>query len=205
LTSNFALKKGRKVINSGKYVFSQLLDFVNRYEFDKCVKRHLGNYRLRELNCWKQFLQLFFGQLTSLNSLQNICLCLKAHKQKFYHLGINQYVSVSTLSRANEKRDWRIFAEFGDYLIQLVRPLYAETPVPGVNIDNEIFALDSTSILCSINLITWAEGKYSRGAVKIHTLLDLSGSISSFILITDGKYHDSNALGVIDFLSMPFI
>ena len=186
-------------MNTGKYVFSQILEFVNKYEFDKCVKRYFGDYRARELNCWNQFLQLFFGQLTSLNSLQNICLCLKAHKRKLYHLGIKQCVNVSTLSRANEKRDWRIFAEFGDYLIKLVRPLYTDYLIPNVDIDNEIFALDSTSISCSINLLTWAKGKYSRGAVKMHTLLDLRGSIPSFILITDGKYHDSNVLDVMDF------
>jgi hypothetical protein len=186
-------------MNSGKYVFSQVLDFVNKYEFDKCVKRYFGNYRVRELNCWNQFIQLFFGQLTSLNSLHDICLCLKAHKGKLYHLGIKQNVVVSTLSRANEKRDWRIFADFGNYLIQLVRPLYADCPIPNLILANEVFALDSTTISVSINLFTWAQGKYSRGAVKMHTLIDLRGSIPEFILITDGKYHDSNVLDVISF------
>lgn len=184
-------------MNSGKYVFSQLLEFVNRYEFDKCVKRYSGNYHVRHLNCWNQFVQLFFGQLTSLNSLQGICLCLKAHKKKLYHLGIKQNVAVSTLSRANEKRDWRIFADFANYLISLVRPLYSNCDIPGVNIDNEVFAIDSTTISVSINLCTWAQGKYSRGAVKMHTLLNLRGSIPEFVLISDGKYHDSNALDII--------
>jgi hypothetical protein len=184
-------------MNSGKYVFSQVLDFVNKYEFDKCVKRYLGNYHIRELNCWNQFVQLFFGQLTSLNSLHDICLCLKAHRGKLYHLGIKQNVVVSTLSRANEKRDWQIFADFGNYLIGLVCPLYADCSIPKVDIDNEVFALDSTTISLSINLFTWAQGKYSRGAVKSHTLLNLRGSIPEFILITDGKYHDSNALDTI--------
>ena len=113
-------------MNIGKYIFAQLLDFVNRYEFDKCVKRYYGNYRVRGLNCWNQFLQMFFGQLTGLNSLRDICTVLKAHKGKLYHLGIKQNVVHTTLSRANEKRDWRIFADFGSYLIQLVRPLYAK-------------------------------------------------------------------------------
>jgi len=122
---------------------------------------------------------------------------MKAHKGKLYHLGIKQNVVVSTLSRANEKRDWQIFADFGNYLIHLVRPLYANCPIPKVDINNEVFALDSTTISLSINLFTWAEGKYSRGAVKVHTLLNLRGSIPEFILITDGKYHDSNALDVI--------
>ena len=184
-------------MNTGKYVFSQLLDFVNKYEFEKCVQRYKGDYRVRGLNCWNQFVQLFFGQLTSLNSLRDICLCLKAHKRKLYHLGIKQNVNQSTLSRANEKRDWRIFADFGEFLIQFIRPLYIDCPVPNVDIDNEIFALDSTTISLSIKLFSWAPGKYSRGAVKIHTLLDLRGSIPSFIHITDGKYHDSNALDVI--------
>lgn len=181
-------------MNSGKYIFSQLLDFVNKYEFEKIVKKYNGNYRVRELNCWNQFIQLFFGQLTNLNSLRDICLCLKAHNSKLYHLGIKNYVSHTTLSRANEKRDWQIFSDFGNHLIELVRPLYKNSEVPNLSIDNELFALDSTTISCSINLLTWAEGKYSRGAVKMHTLLDLRGSIPSFILVTDGKYHDSNVL-----------
>lgn len=183
----------------GKYVFSQVLECVNRYEFDKCVNRYFGDYRVRGLNCWNQFVHLLFGQITSLNSLQSICLCLKAHKNQLYHFGIKQNVVVSTLSRANEKRDWRIFADFGNYLISKVRPLYADNPVPNLNIDNEIYALDSTSISVSINLFTWAEGKYSRGAVKMHTLLNLRGGIPEFIWITDGKCHDSNALDLINF------
>jgi len=184
-------------MNSGKYVFTQLLQFVNKYEFEKCVKQYNGDYRVRDLNCWNQFIQLFFGQLTSRNSLRDICTCLKAHKNKLYHLGIKQNVNQSTLSRANENRDWRIFADFGEYMIHKVRPLYAQSTIPNIDIDNNIFALDSTTISLSIKLFNWAKGKYSRGAVKIHTLLDLRGSIPIFILITDGKYHDSNILDVL--------
>ena len=183
-------------MNSGKYVFAQLLQFINRYEFEKYVSIYNGDYRTRDFNCWNQFIQLFFGQLTSRNSFRDICTCLKAHRNKLYHLGIKQYVNQSTLSRANERRDFRIFADFGNYLIQHVRPMYASEPIPNVDIDNEVFALDSTTISLSLKLFSWAPGKYSRGAVKIHTLLDLRGSIPSFILITDGKYHDSNALDV---------
>lgn len=184
-------------MNSGKYVFRQMLDFVSQYEFNKCVKRYSGNYRVRDFKCWNQFVQLLFGQITSLDSLRSICTCLQAHKGQLYHLGVKQSVDHTTLSRANENRDWRIFADFGEYLIGLVRPLYADSPIPNVNIDNEVFALDSTTISLSINLFTWAEGKYTRGAVKVHTLLNLRGSIPEFILVTDGKYHDSNALDVI--------
>ncbi len=184
-------------MNSGKYVFRQMLDFVNQYEFNKCVKRYSGDYRVRGFKCWNQFVQLLFGQITSLDSLRSICTCLQAHKGQLYHLGVKQNVDHTTLSRANENRDWRIFADFGEYLIGLVRPLYADSPIPNVNIDSEVFALDSTTISLSVNLFTWAEGKYTRGAVKVHTLLNLRGSIPEFILITDGKYHDSNALDII--------
>jgi len=181
-------------MNSGKYVFAQLLQFISSYEFEKCVIRYKGDHRVRELNCWNQFVQLFFGQLTARNSLRDICVCLKAHRNKLYHLGIKQNVNQSTLSRANERRDWRIYADFGEYLIKLVRPLYADCPIPNVDIDNDVFALDSTTISLSIKLFSWAPGKYSRGAIKVHTLLDLRGSIPSFIFITDGKYHDGNIL-----------
>ncbi len=181
-------------MNSGKYVFAQILQFVNKYEFEKCVSRYKGDHRVRDLNCWNQFIQLFFGQLTSRNSLRDICLCLKAHKNKLYHLGIKQNVNQSTLSRANENRDWRIFADFGEYLIKTVRPMYSDNPIPNVDIDKDVFALDSTTVSLRLTLFTWAEGKYSRGAIKIHTMLDLRGSIPTFIFITDGKYHDSNVL-----------
>lgn len=156
-----------------KYVFAQLLQFVNRYEFEKCVKRYNGDYRTRGFNCWNQFIQLFFGQLTSRNSLRDIATCLRAHRNKLYHLGFSGHVNQSSLSRANERRDWRIFADFGQYLIGLVRPMYADIPIPNVNLDNEVFALDSTTISLSLALFRWAPGKYSRGAVKIHALLDL--------------------------------
>jgi hypothetical protein len=185
-------------MNSGKYVFAQIVQFINKYEFEKCVSRYNGDYRVRELNCWNQFVQLFFGQLTSLSSLRDICTCLKAHKNKLYHLGIKQNVNQSTLSRANEKRDWRIFADFGDHLINIVRPLYANTPIPNIDLENDVFALDSTTISLSLKLFSWAPGKYSRGAIKVHTMLDLRGSVPTFIYITDGKYNDSNFLDEID-------
>lgn len=183
-------------MNSGKYVFAQVIQFINRYEFEKIVTKYNGDYRTRDFNCWNQFLQLFFGQLTSRNSLRDICTCLKAHRNKLYHLGIKQHVNQSTLSRANERRDYRIFEEFGMFLINQVRAKYSDEPILNVDIDNEVFALDSTTISLSLKLFSWAPGKYSRGAVKVHTLLDLRGSIPSFILITDGKYHDSNVLDV---------
>jgi hypothetical protein len=184
-------------MNSGKYVFAQVLQYINRYEFEKCAERYDGDYRTRNFNCWNQFIQLFFGQLTSRNSLRDISTCLKAHRNKLYHLGFSGHVNQSSLSRANERRDWRIFADFGQYLVALVRPMYADSPIPNVNLENEVFALDSTTISLSLTLFRWAPGKYSRGAIKIHALLDLRGSIPSFILVSDGKYHDSNVLDLL--------
>lgn len=186
-------------MNSGKYVFAQVLSLVSRWKFDKCVERYNGDFRTRELSCWNQFVQLFFGQLTALNSLRDICLCLKAHTNKLYHLGIKQNVAHTSLSRANESRDWRIFADFGQYLISMVQPLYASEKVPDVYAENQVFALDSTTISLSIKLFAWAFGKYSRGAIKVHTLLDLRGSIPTFVHITHGKYHDSNVLDIMSF------
>jgi hypothetical protein len=186
-------------MHSGKFVFAQVLEFVSRYEFNKCVKRYNGNYHVHELSCWNLFVQLLFGQFAALPSLRSISVCLKAHEHQLYHLGIGRQVDASVLSRANEHRDWRIFADFGNTLIRLVRPLYADCSVPKVELANEIFALDSTTLSVSINLFAWAAGKYSRGAVKMHTLIDLRGSIPEFMFITDGKYHDSNALDVLNF------
>lgn len=175
-------------MNTGKYVFAQVIEFLPRYEFDKLVKKYNGDFHVRDLSCYNLLLHLIFGQLTACNSLRDICLCLKAHQKMLYHLGFRQTVNESSLSRANEKRDYRIYEELGYILIGIVRPMYAKEPVPGVRLPSwEIFAIDSTTISCSIKLITWAFGKYERGAVKMHTMLDLRGSIPTFIHITHGK------------------
>ena len=112
-------------MHSGKFIFSQVLELVNQYEFNKCVKRYNGNRHIRELDCWNLFIQLLFGQLAGLPSLRSISVCLRAHKHQLYHLGIKKWVDSSVLSRANEKRNWKIFADFGNYSIRLVKPLYA--------------------------------------------------------------------------------
>ena len=186
-------------MNSGKYIFSQVVEFIPRYEFDKLVKQYNGDFHTRNLSCYNQLLHLLFGQLTVCNSLRDICLCLKAHQRSLYHLGFRQTVNESSLSRANEKRNYRIYEGLGHVLITMVRPMYAKESVPGVFLpDYEIFALDSTAISCSIKLLTWALGKYSKGAVKMHTLLDLRGSIPAFIHVTHGKWHDSNVLDIME-------
>ena len=185
----------------GKFVFAQIVEFLPRYEFEKCVKRYKGDFHTKSLNSYNHLLQLIFGQITSCTSLRDICLCLKAHQNNLYHLGIRQQVNQSSLSRANEKRDYRIFQDFGYHLIEQVRPLFAKERTPLIDLDETIFALDSTSISVSINLAAWASGKYSRGAVKMHTLLDLRGNIPTFIHISDGTWHDSNVMDYIQFES----
>ena len=183
----------------GKFVFAQIVEFIPRFEFEKCVKRYKGDFHAKSLNSYNHLLQLIFGQITACTSLRDICLCLKAHQNNLYHLGIRQSVVHSTLSRANNNRDYRIFQDFGYFLISQVRPLFSKEKIPLVDLENTIFALDSTSISVSINLAAWASVKYSRGAVKMHTLLDLRGSIPTFIHISDGTWHDSNAMDYIQF------
>ena len=185
----------------GKFVFAQIVEFLPRYEFEKCVKRYKGDFHTKSLSSYNHLLQLIFGQITSCTSLRDICLCLKAHQNNLYHLGIRQQVNQSSLSRANEKRDYRIFQDFGYHLIEQVRPLFAKERTPLIDLEETIFALDSTSISVSINLAAWASGKYSRGAVKMHTLLDLRGNIPTFIHISDGTWHDSNVMDYIQFES----
>ena len=183
----------------GKFIFSQVIDFLPRYEFDKIVNKYKGDYRYRHLTSYNHLLHLIFGQLSACDSLRDICLCLKAHEKWLYHLGFRQTVNESSLSRAGESRDYHIFEELGVVLIKTTRPLYAKDHIPNVWLPEwEIFALDSTTISCSIKLMSWAFGKYERGAVKMHTLLDLRGSIPSFVHITHGKCHDSNVLDIID-------
>lgn len=179
-------------MNEGRYIFAQVTRFIPRYDFDKLVRQYNGNFHARDLTCYNQLLHLLFGQLTSCDSLRDICLCLEAHKDSLYHLGFRNTVTVSSLSRANENRDYRIFEGLGRLLINQVRSLYSTSTIQDITVDNAIYALDSTTISTSIKLASWAFGKYGKGAVKVHTLLDLRGSIPADIHITDGKWHDNN-------------
>ncbi len=181
-------------MNRGKFVFSQVVEFIPRYQFDKLVKQYKGDWHAKNLNSYNHLLHLLFGQLTGCDSLRDICLCLEAHSKILYHLGFRNTVNHTSLSRANESRDYRIFEGLGMYLIGLVGPMYSKAKLSDISIDNVIYALDSTTISTSIKLAAWALGKYSKGAVKMHTLLDLRGSIPANIHITDGKWHDSNEL-----------
>ena len=185
-------------MNLGKYIFAQVIEFIPRYQFDKLVKKYKGDWHAKDLNCYNQLLHLLFGQITGCDSVRDICLCLEAHNSSIYHLGIRKSVNQSNLCRANEKRDYRIYEELGMYLINIVSPMYSNTKVSEITIENVLYALDSTTISTSIVLAAWALGKYSKGAVKMHTLLDLRGSIPANIHITDGKWHDSNELDNIE-------
>jgi len=181
-------------MNQGKTVLSQILDFVSKYEFDKCVKKYKGDYRVRTFTCWEQFIVMSFAQLTYRESLRDIESCLGAIGAKRYHSGIRGQVKKSTLAEANENRDWRIYAEFAQLLIREARELHKEDNTFSLEMDEIVYALDSSTIDLCLSLFPWAKFRKQKGAVKMHTQLDLRGSLPTFIEITDGKVHDVNFL-----------
>ena len=180
-------------MNSGRFIFSELISHLPHKEFQKCVTRYGGDRHHREFSCWDQYLSMGFAQLTYRESLRDIEACLGAMQSKLYHLGFRGRVTRSTLADANETHDWRIFADFAQYLIGVARPLYAGDPI-GVELDSTLYALDSTTIDLCLSLFPWAGFRSTKGAVKLHTLLDLHGNIPTFISITEGKVHDVNIL-----------
>jgi hypothetical protein len=184
-------------MNTGRTILSQLLDFVLKYEFDKCVDKYNGNYKVKNFTCWQQFIVMAFAQLTGRESLRDIEACLKAVSTKLYHSGVKSKVKKSTLSDANENRDWRIYAEFAQLLIQEARKLYKDDNNFMVEIDEIAYALDSSTIDLCLSLFPWAKFRKRKGAVKMHTQIDLRGSIPTFIEITDGKVHDVNILDLL--------
>jgi transposase len=180
-------------MNQGRTVFSQLISFLPDREFRRCVERYRGDLRLRDFTCWNQYLAMAFAQLTYRESLRDIEACLGSLQGKLYHMGFRGKVARSTLADANESRDWRIFADFAQRLIPTARRLYANEPM-GVDLDQSLYALDSTTIDLCLSLFPWAKFRTHKAAVKMHTLLDLRGNIPTFIRITDGKVHDVNIL-----------
>jgi len=178
---------------TGQMIFSQLMDFLPKHEFDKCVRRYQGNYRIRKFSCLDQFRCMAFAQLTYRESLRDIETCLRAVQPKLYHVGIRGKVSRSTLADANETRDWRIYADFAQVLIGMARKLYAEDDF-GLALQQTAYALDSTTIDLCLSLFPWARFRRRKGAVKVHTLMDLRGSIPCFIQVTAGNIHDLNIL-----------
>ena len=180
-------------MHEGKLVFAQVMDFLPKRDFDACVKRYRGNYRMKEFSCRDQFLAMAFAQLTYRESLRDIETCLNALQPKLYHAGFRGKVSRSTLSDANRRRDWRIYADFAHVLIRRARALYAQDDF-GVALKHAAYALDSTTIDLCLALFPWARFRRRKGAVKLHTLIDLRGSIPCFIRITHGKTADVNVL-----------
>lgn len=186
----------------GKYVFSQILDFVDEYEFKKCADKYDGEYRVRKLSCAQQFRSMLFGQLSYRESLRDIVTCLGAHEEKLYHLGFKEKVARNTLSAANKKRDWRIYRDMAMMLIDKVRPM---CPLPKeileLDLDSTVYLLDSTVIDLCLSVFRWAQFDAQHSSVKLNMQLDLNGSIPAFFTITKGKVNDVNFLDDITFES----
>lgn len=180
-------------MNLGRTVFSQLVAFLPDREFRRCVARYNGDQRLRGFSCWDQFLCMAFAQFTYREGLRDIEACLRSTPDKLYHMGIRGRVSRSTLADANERHDWRIFADFAQILIARARALYAQEPF-GAELRMSAYALDSTTIDLCLAMFPWARFRERKGAVKMHTLIDLHGNIPLFVCVTDGKVHDVNIL-----------
>jgi Domain of unknown function (DUF4372)/Transposase DDE domain len=183
---------------AGKLVFAQVMEFAPWHTFRRLVAKYGGDFNVRRFSCLDQFLCLCFAQLTYRESLRDIEACLRAQPAKLYHLGLRGNVSRSALADANEERDWRIYYEYAQALIRVARRLYANDPI-GVEISETVYALDSTTIDLCLKLFPWAAFRATKAAVKLHTLLDLRGSIPSFVHISEGKLHDVNVLDLLIF------
>src|SRR5208282_5592504 len=183
----------RQQMNLGRSVFSQLLDFLPTYQFQICVDRYQGNHYVKDFLCWDQFLCLMFAQLTYRRSLRDIEAGLRAQQPKLYHMGFRGQVSRNTLAHANEVRDWRIYRDFAQELIRLARDLYREESF-GVDLSETVYAFDSTTIDLCLSLFPWGKFRRHKSAVKLHTLLDLRGSIPTNVYVTGGQVHDVNIL-----------
>jgi hypothetical protein len=186
------------LMNSGKSIFAQLMDFLPSKAFRRCVTRYQGDYKLKSFSCWDQFLCMAFAQLTYRESLRDIEACLRAQQTKLYHLGIRGQVSRNTLAHANTVRDWRIYADFAQVLITRARVLYADDNF-GIELAQTVYALDATTIDLCLALFPWAKFRKHKGAVKLHTLLDLRGNIPTVVIITHGKVHEVNILDQLHF------
>ena len=188
---------GGWIMYAGKLIFAQLMDHLPLHTFRRCVSRYQGERYAKRFRCFDQYLVMAFAQLTYRESLRDIEACLRAHRSKLYHMGIRaSSVARNTLSKANERRDWRIYADFAQSLIRIARPLYAEDDL-GLELDNTVYALDASTIDLCLSVFPWALFRATKSAVKLHTLLDLRGSIPSFIHVSDGKLHDVNVLDIL--------
>lgn len=186
-------------MNQGKYVFSQLMSLLSPTSFSTCVKRYNGDYKIKRFSCWQQFLCMAFGQLTHRESLSDTILCLTANSNKLYHAGIGEVVSKSTLSKANENRNWRIYADLAMLLIEQAKTLYLGDTDLEVDLKNNVFAIDATTIDMCLSAFHWAKFRTTKGGIKIHTQLDLKTAIPEFIHITSAAVHEVNILDQIFF------
>jgi hypothetical protein len=180
-------------MHSGKAVFAQLMEWIHPEQFRRCVTRYHGNYKIRSFSCWDQFLAMSFAQVTYRESLEDIEVCLRSRRDQLYHLGFRSPVAHSTLADANSTRDWRIYADLAQILIARARKLYVQEPL-GIELDQTVYALDSTTIDLCLTLFPWARFRSTKAAVKLHTLLDVRGPIPTMIAISEGKLADVRIL-----------
>ena len=191
-------------MNSGKYVFSQIMGLVSSTSFQTIVNRHFGDYKVREFSCWKQFLCMAFGQLTHRESISDTVLCLKANANKMYHLGFGHVVAVSTITRANEGRSFQIYEDLCMLLIKEAKQLYLLDDNLEVSLKGNVFAIDATTIDLCLSAFYWATFRSTKGGIKLHTQIDLKTSIPEFILFSTASVHDVNVLDVIHFEANSF-
>ena len=183
-------------MNQGRTIFAQIMKFLSHDEFDRCVQRFDGNRYTKRFSCWDQFLAMAFAQLTYRESLRDIEVCLATQRSKLYHCGLSGPVRRSSLADANERRDWRIYADFARTLIDIARPLYADTDL-GLDLDATAYALDATTIDLCLSMFPWARFRKAKGAIKLHTMIEIHSSIPVFIDITHGKVHDVKVLDIL--------
>jgi Transposase DDE domain/Domain of unknown function (DUF4372) len=191
-------------MNSGKYVFAQIMGLVSSTSFQTIVDRYSGDYKVREFSCWKQFLCMAFGQMTHRESMSDTILCLKANASKMYHLGIGEVVTVSTITRANEKRSFQIYEDLAMFLINEAKQMYLHDDNLEVSLKGNVFAIDATTIDLCLSAFYWATFRSTKGGIKLHTQIDLKTSIPEFILFSTASVHDVNALDVIHFEANSF-
>ena len=191
-------------MNQGTYVFSQIMELVSYKQFQIIVSRHFGDYKVKDFTCWKQFLCMSFGQLTHRESLSDTLMCLKANAHKLYHLGIGELVVNSTLTRANENRSYCIYEELAMLLIKQAKQLYLDDNDLELQLKNNVFAIDATTIDLCLSAFCWATFRSTKGGIKLHTQLDLKTSIPEFILFSTASVHDVNVLDVIPFEANSF-
>jgi hypothetical protein len=186
-------------MNYGKYVFSQLMSFISHNDFNSCVSRYKGDYKTKDFTCWKQYLCMAFGQLTHRESLSDTIICLAANKEKLYHLGIGRAISKSTLSKANENRDWHIYSDFAMLLIEQAKKLYVSDSFLEVDVKQNVFAIDASVIDLCLSVFPWATFRETKGALKIHAQLNLKNNIPEVVIITAAIVSDLAALKYFDF------